>query len=326
MATDCDRPRRGADRLAVYDRRRRQPIVRVDMPTLAHVPKEGPIQVGEAAVGAIQADPLGAIHDLKSRVGGSDFLRNRRRCRPIDLFVQLFTRLREAALGQADIGDVLIDCCLAIPLQFDTRQSASLQEAAQLAGFSAVSTINAPIAAFRDHDRQRTIESDHAIVCDLGRMARIAVLRRRNSFWRADQEIQPPHEWNSETIPPRLLTDALEHVVSRLSERERAEPPLLLVGGNARGEGIAETFRREGWKGEIFLPEDPTSAIALGAVNTRRNCPECGRDQVPLLDMICLSCGCPSCPECCAIVDYSASSCRNCGYPLLGGNARKPCC
>ncbi len=90
--------------------------IRVDMPTLAYVPGSGPIRVGDAAVEAIKADPVGAIHDLKSRVGGTDLVRNRRRCRPADLIVQLFAELRETALGQADIGDALDDCCLAVPL------------------------------------------------------------------------------------------------------------------------------------------------------------------------------------------------------------------
>src|SRR5579863_1115409 len=101
----------GADRtrLAGYDPRKRRPTVRVDIPTLAYVPKEGPILVGKAASGAIAADPLGAIHDLKARVGGADFVRNRRRVGPADLLAQLFTELREAALRQPDIGDELTD-------------------------------------------------------------------------------------------------------------------------------------------------------------------------------------------------------------------------
>ena len=312
----------GRTRLAVYDRRKRRPTIRVDIPTLAYVPKSGLILIGEPAVEAIASDPLGAILDLKSRVGGADLMRNRHRVRPLDLAVQLFTELREAALRQTDIGDALTDCCLAIPLQFDTRQSESLQDAARLAGFSDISTIDAPIAAFRDFDRQQTIESDHAIVCDLGRKARLAVLCRRDSFWRTDQELQPPREWEAATIPPSLLIDALESIASRLAERQTAIPPLLLVGANAKGDGLIEAFRREGWKGEVIVSDEPSAAIALGAVDTRRTCPECRADQVPLLDLTCLSCGCPSCPECHSIVDKGSPACRNCGYPLKDGKAR----
>lgn len=310
-------------RLAVYDRRRRRPVVSADLPTLAYVPRSGPILVGEPAAEAIQADPPGAIRDLKSRVGGTDFMRNRRRCQPEDLTAQLLSELRERALREPDIGDPLTDCCLAIPLQFDTRQTESLREAARRAGFSNVSVIDAPIAAFRDHDRLRPIASDHAIVCDLGQKARLAVLRCHDTFWRADQELQPPREWELEAIPPRLLMDALEDVASRLAERQVADAPLLLVGGNARGQGVLEAFSREGWRGQIVLPEDPASSIALGAVDARRTCPECGLEQVPLFDMACLACGCPSCPECGMIVDFRTAACPNCGYPLADARTRK---
>ena len=122
-------------RLAVYDRRKQRPTIRVETcrqsPTFR---RPGPIRLWRAgAVEAIKADPVGAIHDLKSRLGGTELVRD------IvwlagprgHLIVQLFAELRETALRQADIGDALTDCCLAIPLQFDTRQSELLQEAAR---------------------------------------------------------------------------------------------------------------------------------------------------------------------------------------------------
>lgn len=40
-------------RLAVFDRRRRQPVVRTDVPTVAYVPRSGPILVGRAAEEAL---------------------------------------------------------------------------------------------------------------------------------------------------------------------------------------------------------------------------------------------------------------------------------
>ncbi len=117
--------------------------------------------------------------------------------------------------------------------------------------------------------------------------------------------------------------DALEHIVSRLAERNVADPPLLLVGGNARGDGIHDVFQREGWKGEVIIAENPEFSIALGAIDVWRICPECGCDQVPIFGVICPGCGCPSCPECRAIVEGNSPSCRNCGYPLQGGIDRK---
>jgi Hsp70 protein len=310
-------------KLAVYDRRKRRPTIRVEMPTLAYVPPSGPIRVGDAATLAIKADPVGAIHDLKSRLGGTDLVRNRRRCHPTDLIVQLFATLRETALEQPDISDALTDCCLAIPLQFDTRQSESLQEVARLAGFSSVSTVDAPIAAIADHDRDRKVEADHVVVCDLGKKARVAVLKRRDSYWRADQELQPPREWELESIPPRLLLDALEHIAARLAERNVADSPLLLVGGNTQKDGVLDAFKREGWKGEVMLPEHPEFSIALGAIDVFRSCPECGSDQVPLFAVVCPSCGCPSCPECRTIVGFDLPSCRQCGCSLDSGIARR---
>lgn len=315
----------GADRtrLAVYDRRKRRPTIRVDMPTLSYVPGSGPICVGDAAAEAIKADPVGAIHDLKARLGGTELVRHRRRYRPADLIVQLFAELRETVLRQPDVGDALTECCLAIPLEFDTRRSESLQEAARLAGFSSVCTIDAPIAAIRHHDRQKKLEVDRAIVCDLGRRARIAVVERRESSWRADQELHPPREWELESIPPRLLMDDLDKIASRLSERNVTDSPLLLVGGNARGDRIVEGFQREGWKGEVIVPDHPEYSIAFGAIDIWRICPECRGEQVPLFGVVCPGCGCPSCPECRAIVDFKAPSCPNCGHPLHNRIDRK---
>ena len=308
----------GADRarLAVYDRAGRRPVVVADVPTLAYVPRSGPILVGASALGPIEADPLGAVRDLKARLGGPDLVRNRRRCRPDELIARLLAEIRTAALARPGLGDPLTDCCLAIPLEFDSRQAEALRLAATGAGFAPVSAIDAPLAALRDHDRRRPVLADHAIVCDLGRTAKLAALRRRDSSWRADRELRPPHPWEVDAIPPRLLMDALRALAGRLAGLGAADAPLLLVGGNARGPDLAEAFAREGWDGEVRQAEAPADAIVLGGVATLRACPECDLERVPLLDRTCAACGCPSCPECGAIVAHDAATCPRCGYPL----------
>jgi hypothetical protein len=117
--------------------------------------------------------------------------------------------------------------------------------------------------------------------------------------------------------------DALTNVALRLSERNVNDPLLLLVGGNARGDGIPEVFQREGWKGKVVIPDNPGFSIALGAIDVWRICPECRSDQVPLFGVVCPACGCPSCPECGAIVECKSPSCGNCGFPLLSAHVRR---
>ena len=204
-----------------------------------------------------------------------------------DLIIQLFAELRETALGQAGIGDALNDCCLAVPLQFDTRQTESLQEAARSAGFPEVCTVDAPVAAIRHHDRlgrSKRIMRSFAI----WGTARIAVLERGDSILAGRPGASTPSRMGAGIDPSKAVMDALEHIISRLAERDVVNPPLLLVGGNARGDGIHDAFQREGWKGEVIIAENPEFSIALGAIDVWRICPECGCDQVPIFGVVCV--------------------------------------
>ena len=338
-------------RLAAFDRRRRRPVIRGELPTVAYVPKTGPILVGQEAQQAIINDPAGAVDDLKHRLNGNEFLRNRRLCRPIELIGLLFAEARRQALGQLETADPLTECVLTIPSQLDIQQGELLIGAARIAGFSEAHLIDEAIAGARYWERNQRISGNVVVVCDLGQTARIAVLRRPAEAWRTDLEICPPTTFEcGDSALPRLLFDGLRGVAAELAKRGLPQAPLLIVGGGGNDTGIEVTMKLEDWPGEVFVALEPELAAASGAVEAATGvkvdvgssrakptdsirCPECDVYPVSMIAIACPQCGYPlrvsprqptpiarptsmNCPECGVPVASNLTACRSCGCPL----------
>lgn len=253
-------------RLAVYDRRQRRPVVRVDVPTLACLPRTGFVLVGKEAEPSIASDPLGGVDDLKSRLGGESILRNRRSCEPMDVIAQLFAEMRRLALAQPEANDPMMACTLTVPLHFEFRHRELLCAAARRAGFLDAHTIDEPVAAAQWHEQNQMLSASAIVLCDLGRTARVALLRRSVSGWRPDLESVPaPLSLSQDGLPQRLF-DILRTMAGELTRRGIDAPTLLLVGGRAQAEDAAAIFRGEGWPGEVVVACEPAAASALGAI------------------------------------------------------------
>lgn len=338
-------------RLAIFDRRTRKPVLVTEWPNAVYVPREGAILFGHAARDAISQDPAGAIEDLNSRLGDESIRRNRRVCRPAELITQLIQDIRIASLGQMAPGELLASCVITIPVHCDLQQAERLLDAARHAGFNEAASIDEPVAVARGCERQQPIPGDVAVVCDLGRSAKIGIVRRVNTAWRTDLEISGPPPI-ARPVPgvPRLALDGLREISTELGKRGVAAPPLLLAGGGATTEGLADEFKLDGWPGEVLIPPDTSLVTVLGAVDIEMDsgaitCPECQFFPVARIALSCPECGFPlrpspihsaegitgnpgaalrvfaetvtkSCPECAATVARNAISCPTCGYPL----------
>ena len=342
-------------KLAVYDRRKRQTVVRADVPTLVYVPRSGSILVGEPAQKAIADDPTGMIDDLKKRMGGDVFLRSRRACKPVELISLLFGEARGIALEQQHALDPLTDCILTIPLHLDLRHGELMCEAARQAGFTSVSLIFEPVAASRSWERNQPIPGNFLVVCDIGYTARISVLRRPANDWQPDLEILPtPVLCRPDSSLPSLLFDSLRSVSSEISRSGMVNPPLLVVGGGAIAKETAAILKQEGWPGEVLLPNGPDVSMVLGAIDVTAaphetaeatTCPEpeCSFFPIPKNLMACPICGCPmktspktggairssiaattraqfsgtlKCPECMTEAPRGSATCKKCGFPF----------
>lgn len=290
-------------RLAVFDRRRQIPIVRAMIPAVAYIPRFGPVLVGQAAVDAITLDPggsTGAIDDLKRRIGADAYLRNRRMFHPVELIQLMFTELRQLALGVRETCDPLIECTIAVPLQFESRKCELLADAARAAGFSRVSKVDDLVAAARYCENGQQVLGNAVAVCDLGHSCQVAVLRKLDGSWRADLEILPPLPIaRTDNGLPRLLIDAIRRISSDLSRCGLNQIPLLVVGGGASISGIEATIKAEGWAGEVIVPPEPDLAVVLGAVSgppkderaDSLRCPQCQFYPVPKKQRACPDCG-----------------------------------
>jgi len=253
-------------RLAVHDRRQRRPVVRVDVPTLACLPRTGFVHVGKEAEPAIASDPLGGVDDLKQRLGDESILRNRRSCEPMDVIAQLFAEVRRLALAQPETNDPMMACALPVPLHFEIRHRELLCAAARRAGFLGAHTIDEPVAAAQWHEQNQKVSASALALCDLGRTARVVLLRRSASGWRPDLESVPaPLPLSQDGLPQRVF-DILRTMAGELTRRGIDAPTLLLVGGRAQAEDTAAIFRGEGWPGEVVVAREPASALVLGAI------------------------------------------------------------
>ena len=255
-------------KLAIFDRRLGGPVICVCIPSVAYVPRYGQIIVGQAAKDAIQADPLGAIDDLKSRLNRKEFTRNRRRVCPQELASLIICELRQSALGMREMTDPLTECTITIPLNLDLGQAEQLRTAALRAGFISVDLIEEPMAAARWLERSHHIPESVLVVCDLGHLTRLAVMRRRDGEWLPDMELSLPCEWISRSDTPLSeLHDSLKVVKDRLQREGYSTPPLLLVGGGVNRCDSQAFVDMVDWKGSVLSPSGSEFAAVLGAVD-----------------------------------------------------------
>lgn len=144
------------------------------LPSVFYIPRTdgGEILVGDEAIDRLEEDPQGIVIGVKKdihKIGKIRVGSDRPALDPVQLVAHLLQYIRDFC-GENVLATKPIGCTLTVPVTFEERQINRLVEAAKLAGFSEVDTIEEPVAAamaWLKHS-SKFLKSKHVIVCDVG--------------------------------------------------------------------------------------------------------------------------------------------------------------
>jgi hypothetical protein len=258
-------------------------------PSLFYLHPVGRPLVGEDAREGAKKDPKGIVRELKKDFAPTQAIRRRNNCEvdPVKLVGALFRTIREDLRDRVFDGETVSDCCLTIPIMFDSAQREWLRKAGQIAGFKNVNEVEEPVAVACHWNLQTSANPAFVVVCDIGGGATIiTLLKRSKDTWRQHpdmpiQVLEGTGDFASETWKQMVSGNSVagaaeEFVRSLVSELGRfaaamkqlnvADAPLLLTGGGCRIAGLSSAIHQGRWSGTVCLWPESEYAAVLGAV------------------------------------------------------------
>lgn len=145
--------------------------IRSIVPSLFYIPVEGKILVGDDAAEEAKLDRRGIVRGLKMEIDKGIFVRkNKRKINRIELASILFSYIKQQCEDLHFHNEKITECVLTIPSTFTIapNKQKAIEEAAELAGFVKIETVEEPIAAAKHWLMHGHASSDFIFVCDIG--------------------------------------------------------------------------------------------------------------------------------------------------------------